>query len=806
MDPTTPGALPPTCPPLHRPALLLAPGATAHGLRAAGTRLVGDTRVVDVWLYRDPPAELADPARWTLTPAPGGAPVAVAAAVSVPATAAAEAHLELTLAGRPDTGRYRLGVLPPPTLPFDPLRVHVPVRLRPECPDLADCFTDPEPPPPPGASPVHDYLARDWRSLRAALIEFRRREYPAADLSVADPSIALLELFAHLGDLLHYRLDRVATEAYLETAHLRTSVRRHARLVDFPVAESTAATTHVLLQGVPATVPTPVLAGAVAAVEPGARDSFTLDESRTVHPALGEIAVHDWGEDACCLPAGATECVLVRPRPADGLGATWLAPGDRLVFEAVDPLDTARHTAWARRKPGVDWPAGTTGAPRFRDPLPFIPATVVTVVDATPFTDPLAGPDAVLFRVRWREALPHAYPVGVDTGTGVGAVVVARANVVPAHHGRLVDGPPGAVVRPDGSGAYALAAAGTPADGGAGVARRADGTPHRLDIRVHLPSGDIVGADWVDSLLTVDAPVRLAAVLEIEDHAPPVLRFRTGAVGLAPPLGSEVAAAYEVGGGSTGNLPANALHTLETNAAPPGHAPEWRVVAGVRARNPVPGTGGTDPVGLDTVRRDAPHAYSAVPRRAVTVADYAAAAAAVPGVVRAVAARGWSGSWQLVRVVAEGSPAPDGTETLPPEVQVRLDDMRMLGTEAAAVPGTPVGLFIALDVCAAPGHDPEEVRRRVLARLCPGTAAHPGVFHPSRLELGAAVYVSAVIAASTVPGVDAVEVREARRLDDPPGTVHHVLRVGPTEVPVLDDDPSRPGRGRLDVRVRGGGA
>ena len=45
--------------------------------------------------------------------------------------------------------------------------------------------------------------------------------------------MTMVELLAYAGDLLHYRLDAVATEAFLDTARLRTSVRRHARLVDY---------------------------------------------------------------------------------------------------------------------------------------------------------------------------------------------------------------------------------------------------------------------------------------------------------------------------------------------------------------------------------------------------------------------------------------------------------------------------------------------------------------------------------------------------------------------------------------------
>ena len=38
------------------------------------------------------------------------------------------------------------------------------------------------------------------------------------------------------------------------------------------------------------------------------------------------------------------------------------------------------------------------------------------------------------------DALARSYAVGIDTAEGGDEVAVARANLVPAHHGRLVDG------------------------------------------------------------------------------------------------------------------------------------------------------------------------------------------------------------------------------------------------------------------------------------------------------------------------------------------------------------------------------
>ena len=45
----------------------------------------------------------------------------------------------------------------------------------------------------------------------------------------------LAELIAYVGDRLSYQQDAVATEAYLETARSRVSLRRHALLVDYHV-------------------------------------------------------------------------------------------------------------------------------------------------------------------------------------------------------------------------------------------------------------------------------------------------------------------------------------------------------------------------------------------------------------------------------------------------------------------------------------------------------------------------------------------------------------------------------------------
>jgi hypothetical protein len=785
-----PATLEPTCPPLHRPEALFDGSATVQGLRAAQVRKSGGTLFLDVWLYQDPPAALAHAAVWTLTAERGVTPVAIVDPVTIQALPTP--HLELPLDGAPDAALYRLEVVDPPPVEFDPLRTYMPVRLRPDCDALGSCFVVPPAPVSPPPSPVHDYLARDWRSLRQALAEFLLREHPDADLSSADPTITVLELFAHVGDLLNYRLDRIATEAYLETARRRTSVRRHARLVDYQLGEAVSARTYVHVAVPPTTGSAVVTAGDVVHDSDLSTLAFTVDAGLTAQDSLGEIPIYDWGEDACCLPVGATECVLVRPKPADPLGADWLTAGDWIAFEVVYPGDPTAQAKWATRN--QDWPI-VNPAPAFRDPVASRTAQVVQLTDVEPISDPLLGSGLALFRVAWSadDALAEDYEVGIDDQHGAAEVTIVRANLVPAHQGLYVD--PRGLTRRD-EGGYALDSAGDPSTGGLGLSLDETGRPHRLDVTVTLPSSLAVGATWVDTLLDPQVSITdFPYVVDVEEQEAPILSFRTGSVGLDPPQGSTVAASYEVGGGAIGNIPANALDHIELSASSKQ----------VPARNPAAATGGADRVALDVARRDAPEAFAAELLRAVIPADYAAAAAEDPAVQRAIARRSWTGSWPLMTTVVDlDVEADDVAQEALTRLGTTLDGLRMLGVESAAIEGTPVGLVIALEVCPSPGFDPAVLEVQILQLLRPGTDASPGLFHHSRMLLGASVYLSSVLAAvAGLPGVDAVEPTDARRLSEAAGTVHDVIVVAPDEVAVLDDDPAHPERGRLDITVKG---
>jgi hypothetical protein len=260
---------------------------------------------------------------------------------------------------------------------------------------------------------------------------------------------------------------------------------------------------------------------------------------------------------------------------------------------------------------------------------------------------------------------------------------------------------------------------------------------------------------------------------------------------------------YQVGAGAAGEVAANTLSRLVRTTTPLGQPLVWLDAgAGVTVRNLTPGGGGDPAMPLDAVRRDAPQAYAAVPRRAVLVSDLPAFARAVPGVERAAAHRDWSGSWPIGMVAVENTDDRDDPD-LDAAVGNALDAVRMAGTEIVTVAATPIGLLVALTVCVTPATDTGTARLRILAALRPGL---PGaVFAPASQTLGAAVHTSAVVAAvAAVPGVDAVRVTEARRLSDPPGTTSTVLLMAPDEIAVCDDDAAAPERGRIVLTIEGG--
>jgi hypothetical protein len=86
--------------------------------------------------------------------------------------------------------------------------------------------------------PVIDYMARDYDSLLASmrsLIPYKLPEWKDYE-SEADFGNVMLQLFAHMGDIISYYQDRIANESFLGTAHERGSIIQHLRLIGYTLA------------------------------------------------------------------------------------------------------------------------------------------------------------------------------------------------------------------------------------------------------------------------------------------------------------------------------------------------------------------------------------------------------------------------------------------------------------------------------------------------------------------------------------------------------------------------------------------
>lgn len=283
--------------------------------------------------------------------------------------------------------------------------------------------------PPPVPAP--SYLARDYQALRQLLLDGLAQDMPDwNERHVPDVAIMLVELFAFLGDDLSYYQDAVSTEAYLQTARRRTSIRRHARLVGYPFHEGCQARAWVSLtvradcelplSAVSFTAQTPTMPLTFTPVRATLPSPYATDETPKGQPkgaviplrvAHDPIEIYAWGESHTYLPLGATAATLAEPHDLPGRSLR-LQPGDVILFEELHaedggpPDETHRH--------------------------------VVRLTRVEPANDPLR--DRLLLDIAWDglDALPFQLPVTArspDTGQPE-ACAVARANLVLVGHGQ----------------------------------------------------------------------------------------------------------------------------------------------------------------------------------------------------------------------------------------------------------------------------------------------------------------------------------------------------------------------------------
>ncbi|MFI2211444.1 putative baseplate assembly protein [Streptomyces sp. NPDC020141] len=334
------------------------------------------------------------------------------------------------------------------------------------------------------------------------------------------------------------------------------------------------------------------------------------------------------------------------------------------------------------------------------------------------------------------------------------------------------------------------------------------------DPRAALPAVSVAhgGGRWTPRRdLLGSGPRDRHVVGELEDDGRIALRFGDGRYGARPGPGSRLELRYRVGGGAAGNVGAEAIRHLLLRRPADG-AEDGEAWPSVRVRNPLPAVGGAEPEPLGRVRGAAPLEPRRTRLRAVTAEDYAELAGGLPGVRRAAAELRWTGSVREAHVAVDARGGGDASPELLDSVAYALERYRRIGHELVVGPARSVPLDIALAVCASPGHQHGQILAELYRLLGRGRLAggRPAFFHPDALDFGEPVRLSRLVAvAASVRGVESVRAVRLDRLfpEGPPDGAalrEGVLRVGPLEVARCDNDPDRPGLGRLTIELGGG--
>jgi hypothetical protein len=647
--------------------------------------------------------------------------------------------------------------------------------------------------------PEIDFLAKDYASFRRLMLDHLSQLVPDwREQSPADLGQALVEALAYAADYLSYYQDAVATEAYLGTARLRRSVRRHVRPLEYYLQEGCNARAWVqiqvsdpqradekvklflpvhtqLLTKLPG-IDAPVIGSGEAVYQQALQDKAAVFE--TMHHIYlmshhNQIPIVSLGKEVC-LARGSTHAYLQYDwnnyeRPER------LKVGDVLVLEE-------------RRDPH-------TGIvpPGYRHPVRL---TRITPGESE------AGP---WIQIEWAaaDALPFDLCIApLDAGSPAPRPSVALGNIVLVDHGRRIDEElpvvqPGERYRPPLH--YPDLTFAVPYDSHAAreqsayqalqyhsyeafawirlrqytaqVAPRKKGEPHLLQ-RVEKQDTLAFGGMEVDQIMVMQhhwtlqrdllnsGPFDRDFQVEMEEDRRAYLRFGFEGIGKLPEPGDRFVATYRTGTGSRGNVGAETIaHVVERDR------PLERLVQEVS--NPLPAHGGCDPQEIQSARLHAPYAFRDR-RGCVTPADYARRISQHPAVLHAVAHARWNGNRRTVVICVQRLSGKPVDEAFQHELHEFIEPFRLMGwdveIQSPVYVSVRVKLKIILDPRVAASLVQEGLSKTFSEQAWPD--GEVGFFYPDRFGFGQSIHQSQAVArAMRVPGVRRVTVELFRRAD-----------------------------------------
>jgi hypothetical protein len=206
---------------------------------------------------------------------------------------------------------------------------------------------------------VLDYTSRDFNAIRAQLVGLAKGLMPDWQTAgePSDMGTLILELFAYMGDVLHFYIDRTASEAFLSTALRQQSVLYIADMMGYvPIGQQAAsvALTFTIEPDDPdqpgTVVPVTIPVGTRIYNEVGNADEMIVFELATdvkLDPKVPDLSASPPEPDRRSVVAYANEGLSVKDFPmgtSSGLPNTELVIPDKGVIYATSRVLTREGT------------------------------------------------------------------------------------------------------------------------------------------------------------------------------------------------------------------------------------------------------------------------------------------------------------------------------------------------------------------------------------------------------------------------------------------------------------------------------
>lgn len=664
---------------------------------------------------------------------------------------------------------------------FDPRYSHADFSFKVCCTSDLDCKTERICPSGQPNEPEIDYLAKDYASFRQLILDRLALIMPDwQERHVPDLGVALVELLAYTGDYLSYYQDAVATEAYLDTARQRISVRRHSKLVDYHMHEGCNARAWVCmdLEGVAdysinlkdayfitgcnelqESKGTILKSDDLKNIPVGNYEVFepltTTDKTVNLYRAHNAIHFYTWGDQECCLPKGSIRATL-----RDEWESQPFSPSSQTSHgeeKEATPIQNASCTPCTQRRK-LQLKKGDvlifeevigpeTGNPTDADPKHRQAVRLTNVVQGE---DRLFEPAIPILEIEWEAEDALKFPLCISTTlpspecTWIEDISIVRGNVILVDHGRTIetpedlgsvgtyaeegrcscDGISDAIYTPEEYYPVLQEAPLTfsqPLDSKVPASKMLTQDPRKALPRITLTglptaSGESVSSD--------DTRWKWEPKQDLLDSGNQYQKF-------VVEIDNEGYAHLLFGNGELGKMPdanTNFKATYRIGNGSSGNVGAEMIAyivmrkelingLNISPRNPLPAEGGTGQEPVEKVKLLAPHAYRRRLERAITADDYAEIAGRNEKLQRAEATLRWTGSWYEADVAIDPKGKEEADDVLCMDIERYLHPYRRMGQDLVVSPAVYVPLDLTIIACVLPQYIEGDVKAALLERF-----------------------------------------------------------------------------------------